>query len=202
MITRMRGTVLLLGIITLTAFAVADSKTEADLRHRLEVSEAARTKTAVELKSSLAKLAISNSESSSKATKATEDASLRASENAKGAQADSNLVVAVLAQAAATAQFQAAQLRSTTFGVIVVQLLVLIGLIAGFVHNAMMTKRNHRWQMEKTRASDDALQKQYAVIENLEKNTNSIKDALVVSTGKEAFARGVKAGEKKSQETQ
>lgn len=34
-----------------------------------------------------------------------------------------------------------------------------------------------------------------ATIQTLEKNTNSIKDALVASTEKEAHARGVKEGE-------
>lgn len=64
-----------------------------------------------------------------------------------------------------------------------------IGLVLSALNNAL-AKRTAR-HLQKLA---DEQQRSHAAIELLEKNTNSIKDALVKVTGDEAFARGVKIG--------
>jgi hypothetical protein len=190
----MKNGIAVLSITVFAAFSLADSKSEADLRHRLESSEAARVKASEEFKASLSRLSSSGAQSS----QATNDASRRASIDARSAQLDSATSTAMISQASEMARFQSEQLRHTTIitsvGVMVSQLMVLMGIIAGFIHTALMTSRNHKWAVEKAMETERSVERQYKVIAKLEENTNSIKDALVESTEKEAYARGVLHG--------
>ena len=86
--------------------------------------------------------------------------------------------------------------NANSIALICVQGLVFLGLIAGFVNSSLVSARDHKWAMEAAKKTQDTLDETHATIKELEVNTNSIKDALVKTTGEKAYAEGVKDGAK------
>jgi len=77
---------------------------------------------------------------------------------------------------------------------IVAQFLVLVGVVASLVHSALSASREHKWAEEARIKAHAMAFETYKMILLLEKNTNSIKDALVKVTGEKAYAEGLKDG--------
>lgn len=80
----------------------------------------------------------------------------------------------------------------------VLLLVALIGWGAKALWSLIADGRRHRENVRITKNLDEKLSKTQESVDILEKNTNSIKDALVKVTGEKEYSRGLKDGEASS----
>ena len=192
-----RLAVLLLALLGLL-FA-GESKVETDLKAKLAASEAARSEVArnnAALVKALARIRLADEATkSAQATKSGQVETTSAIDQNTESTAQMIQQAATMAAAAATiAQEQASKFNANAMAIVWVQLLVLVGMVAGFINSGLVASRTHKWAVKAEEKSAAALAATHTTMQALEKNTNSIKDALVATTAKEAFARGVKQG--------
>jgi hypothetical protein len=210
-------------LTSLVILAVADSKTEFELRSKLAATEAARN-VALRDKAIL-------SEALLKLTAATKARAVghneildatAASSLAAQTTAESNAAIArETADAAATtalsakAQTQMLQLAAERGNnqLLISQVFILATLLAGYFVTWRVRGREHRWQMEGAVQARADLLEHFAevqktgeetknVVSVLEKNTNSIMDRLLARTEKEALARGHQEGKDEAEDKQ
>ena len=190
----MRRVLCILALIALLDILLiaGESKLEADLRAKLAVSEAARVaalKDKAALATALDRIIKTDTTVQSSQHTASESARI-AQQNSE----DQTLLIQQAAIAASTAaliaQQQAHTFNSNSIAMIAVEVLVLLGILGGFLNSAMIAARDHRWTQQ-ARAEDRAVAKETqaavaaikAPMEELAVNTNHIKDALVKVTG-------------------
>ena len=192
-----------------TLLIAAESKLEADLRAKLAASEAARA-TALKEKADLVTVLgrLSKTNDAVKAVAQTASQSAGIAQKDAGLAQDSATSLALITQQAAlaastaalVAQQQAHTFNSNSLAMIGVQVLVLLGLLAGFANGAMRENRRHNWTVQEAAITAAMATKTQETMSALEKNTNSIKDAQIKETDEKAYAEGVKNGAKEGPE--
>jgi hypothetical protein len=180
-------------------------KAESDLIVKLAASEQSRAiliKEKLQLQAAMERL----TKTRMQATEVSKSASLAASKDASLAQdsaASMTIIVQQAALAASTAamvaQQQASKFNTTSMTMVFVQLLVLFGILAGFVNGALRENRRHKWAVQEAKNTFEMAKSTQKTMNALEINTNSIKDALVKVTGEKAYAEGLKDGVEKTQ---
>ena len=77
---------------------------------------------------------------------------------------------------------------------IIVQLIATMGVLVGVVYSTWSASHEHKWAHEARISAQTMALETYKAMLLLEKNTNSIKDALVKVTREAAYAEGLKDG--------
>jgi multidrug efflux pump subunit AcrA (membrane-fusion protein) len=209
---------ILLLLLLLTIPAGADTPTERELQRQLDTALAkiaAQSSTQTQ-RTQAADLAAQNVASAS---------DLAAVNVAKVAQtAQANAALAATAAAVTLSSQQAAE--RSNMALLITQVSGFMAVLAGFLYKSFTEGRDRRWSLEDARiaraelhehqttvlrnldevkgeahAANVAVGETRATIEVLEKNTNSIKDALVKATADISFAAGLKRGKESKSPT-
>jgi hypothetical protein len=205
--------------VLLTAADKRQQNSDAELRIQLAQSQAALVAAQKErdtIRESLAKaakdramlaavLARVNADSISLVVAGQETTSEIVNDNAAAARAVAEKAASEAKLAAQNAAVAATISHSQNTALMVTQCFGFLAILTGFLYQAFVAQRDRHWarhdlheKEERDRehqaqimASNESMKKTIEVLEN---NTNSIKDALVKTTGEAEFAKGLKAG--------
>src|ERR1017187_4631032 len=198
--------IMLLMMTLVVVYGAVKTSTEADLREKLAASEMARAKAlqaqaaavaqSTELSAIIKRLMAKSGQDGVKVGQAAQDAAVAqstaatAQNTAESTAATIQEAAAAAASAALVAQAQASRFNINSMALIGVQVVILIGILGGFVNNALTSGREHKWAMEAHREAKEEAKGQRDVLDKVETNTNSMVEIMRKAAFKEGFELG------------
>jgi hypothetical protein len=199
--------IMLLMMTLVVVYGAVKTSTEAELREKLAASEMARAKAlqaqaaavaqSTELSAIIKKLMVkAGQDSTTKTGQAAQDAAVAqstaatAQNTAESTAATIQEAAAAAASAALVAQAQASRFNVNSMTLIWVQVVILVGILGGFVNSALTSGREHKWAMEAAREAREEAKGTRDVLDKVETNTNSMVEIMRKAAFKEGFELG------------
>ena len=198
--------IMLLMMTLVVVYGAVKTSTEAELREKLAASEMARAKAlqaqaaavaqSTELSAIIKKLMAKSGQDGVKVGQAAQDAAVAqstaatAQNTAESTAATIQEAAAAAASAALVAQAQASRFNVNSMTLIWVQVVILVGILGGFVNSALTSGREHKWAMEAAREAREEAKGTRDVLDKVETNTNSMVEIMRKAAFKEGFELG------------